>query len=128
MLAGAFAVWLAPANLLFRLALSVLLAASAAFPIWLLYSTDYRLTARELVVRAGPFHWTIALDSIEEVFPTHNPLSSPACSLDRLRIRYGGSGFGIMISPEDKSRFLQELQAREPQLKMVGAKFIRDSG
>jgi hypothetical protein len=46
------------------------------------------------------------------VVPTRNPLSSPALSLDRLHIRYGGSRMGIMISPVNKAVFLQDLAAR----------------
>jgi hypothetical protein len=45
------------------------------------------------------------------VVPTRNPLSSPALSLDRLRIEYG-QGRAIMISPADKGPFLRALEER----------------
>jgi hypothetical protein len=42
---------------------------------------------------------------------TRNPLSSPAMSLDRLRIEYG-QGKAIMISPEPRAEFLRQLEHR----------------
>jgi hypothetical protein len=42
-------------------------------------------------------------------------LSSPALSLDRLRVEYGRSQW-LMISPADKERFLRELNARRAAL------------
>jgi hypothetical protein len=83
MLAGVWNLWLVPEALLFRLGMSILLFAAAAFVLWVLYGTNYTLRDRDLFVRSGPFYWTVRLDSITEIFPTHNPLSSPACSLDR---------------------------------------------
>lgn len=93
-------------------ALSALpLALAAVSVVWLFVSTRYILRNDELVVRTGPCRWRIALRDIAEVAPTRNPLSSPALSLDRLRITYG-SGKSIMISPRDKRAFLRELDAR----------------
>jgi hypothetical protein len=80
-------------------------------PLWLLCSTHYTLTPTELRIRCGPFSWQLALKDIRTVQPTRNPLSSPALSLDRLRIDYG-LGRSIMISPTDRERFLRELEAR----------------
>jgi hypothetical protein len=48
---------------------------------------------------------------IRTVTPTRNPLSSPALSLDRLRIDYG-RGRRIMVSPRDPGAFLRELRRR----------------
>ena len=58
------------------------------------------------------------LAAIASVEPTRNPLSSPACSLGRLRIRYGAKQ--IMISPLDRVGFLRALAARAPQLALSG--------
>jgi hypothetical protein len=74
-------------------------------------STRYTLTESELRIVSGPFRWRIPLQEIRSVTPTRNPLSSPALSLDRLRIEYG-NGNWIMVSPRDKERFLKELQTR----------------
>jgi hypothetical protein len=80
-------------------------------PLWLLCSTHYTLTATTLSVRCGPLSWHVPLEDIRSVQPTRNSLSSPALSLDRLRIDYG-RGRTIMISPTDRERFLRELEAR----------------
>ncbi|HUT77779.1 MAG TPA: PH domain-containing protein, partial [Polyangia bacterium] len=98
----------------------LLSVASGGLMLWLLYGTDYVLGGDTLRIRSGPFRWRVRLDRIVEVVPSRNPLSSPACSLDRLHIRYTGSRRGILISPEDRSRFLQTLAARSPQLRFEG--------
>lgn len=71
----------------------------------------------KLVVTARavrPLHVArVPLREIRLVRSTRNPLSSPALSLDRLRIEYGRRA--IMISPDDKARFLEELQKRMPR-------------
>ena len=89
---------------------------------WLINPLYYEIAESKLRVRAGPMRWTIPLDSIDEVYPTRNALSSPALSLDRLLIKYvNGSGRrALMISPEDQPAFLKALTAAEPRLKFVG--------
>ena len=126
--AGALVIWWAPASLIFRASMSGFLALGAAFIVWLMNSTTYRLTDRSLVVRAGPFRWTIDLHSIEAVFPTRNPLASPALSLDRLRIVHRASSFGIIVSPEDRAEFLRQIAAREPALKLSDGRLSRHPG
>ncbi|MGD8700555.1 MAG: PH domain-containing protein [Gemmatimonadales bacterium] len=118
--AAAVGLWVDPAPLGLRAGLTPVLAVVAVLTLWILYSTRYSFERDRLVVRSGPFRWRVDLDSIVEVVPTRNPLSSPACSLDRLRIRYGSSRMGIMISPENKAAFLRDLVARVPGLELVG--------
>lgn len=79
-------------------------------PLWLLLGTTYVLEPAQLLVRSGPFRWRVPVAEITAITPTSNPLSSPALSLDRLRIEYG-RGSAIMISPRDKERFLRDLEA-----------------
>lgn len=86
----------------------VTLVLGAGLPLWVLLGTRYELTPGRLLIRCGPFRWTVPLSEIRAVEPTRNPLSSPALSLDRLRIDYG-RGSSVMISPRDKARFLAEL-------------------
>ncbi len=81
----------------------------AGLPLWLLLSTDYTLDSRHLRIKSGPFKWRVAIADIASIAPTSNPLSSPALSLDRLRIDYG-LGSTIMISPRNKEQFIQELE------------------
>lgn len=93
------------------LATTPALAIGAGLPVWLMTSTSYKLSDTALLVKSGPFNWLVPIVQITSVTPTSNPLSSPALSLDRLRIDYG-SGRSIMISPKDKSLFIQDLEAR----------------
>lgn len=84
-----------------------------ALPLWSLWSTDYTFLGSDLHIRSGPFRWRVPLTSVRAVTPTRNPLSSPALSLDRLRIEYGYSQ-AIMVSPADKTGFLAAIHARAP--------------
>ena len=58
------------------------------------------------------FRWKININDITQIEPTHNPLSSPALSLDRLKIYYRKDGrvATVMISPKDKEGFLNILR------------------
>jgi hypothetical protein len=60
----------------------------------------------------------IRLDEIESIVPTHDPRSSPALSLDRLRINYRRRGKlrAILISPADKEGFLRVMAAIAPKV------------
>jgi len=78
---------------------------------WVFWTTDYRVTPHVIIIRSGPFRWRIAIDEIIHMEPTRNPLSSPALSLDRLRIDYGKGKF-IMISPVDKQAFMEAVESR----------------
>ena len=95
-----------------------LLLAAGLFQLHVLYTTDYTLDGDALRIRAAFFRWRVQLGAIDSVEPARNPLSSPACSLDRLRIDYGAKR--IMISPLDKAGFVRALAARAPQLEPVG--------
>jgi Bacterial PH domain len=111
----------------YRLALAALCLAMAGFSLWVLYTTSYTFGEGELRIRSGPFRFRVLLDAVSEVVPTRNPLSSPACSLDRLRIRYGSRR--IMISPEEKRAFLEALAERRPDLAFDGTRLVaRDGG
>lgn len=82
---------------------------AAGIPAWIFATTRYDLSRESLIVRSGPFRWNIPLVDIKSVTPTRNPLSSPALSLDRLRIEYGQRR-AVMISPSDKDGFLRALE------------------
>lgn len=88
-----------------------LLIVAVGLPVWTIRSTYYTLTDERLDVRCGPLVWSVRLNDVRSVTPTRNPLSSPALSLDRLRIDYG-RGLSIMISPQDKDAFVRELETR----------------
>ena len=111
-----------------RLALAAgILSASAIGP-WVLYSTGYRVLATEIAVRSGPFRWRVPPAAIESVAPSNSPLSSPACSLDRLRVDHldaRGRRRAILLSPADKRGFLAALAERRPDLVSEGDRLRR---
>ena len=84
--------------------------------LWVLYGTGYTVKSDQLCIRCGPFSFRIALQDIDSITPTQSPWSSPACSLDRLNVVYGLSGQSMMVSPEDKARFLAAIVEHCPSL------------
>jgi hypothetical protein len=94
-----------------RVAALLAAAFGVGLPAWILLSTSYTLTAEDLVVRSGPFRWRLPIADITAIVPTRNPLSSPALSLNRLRITTRGRA-DVMISPADRAGFLADLEAR----------------
>ena len=85
----------------------------AAVYLGLVFPMSYGLTDSELIVRHGLVRQRIKLADITEVTPTRSPLSSPALSLDRLRITFGSGFFkSVLISPAAKAEFLVELALR----------------
>lgn len=90
----------------------------AGLVVWILIGTNYTLTGRDLVVKAGPLRWTIAIDTITGVAPEGGFLSlrsSPSLSLDRLAVRYG-NGKRLLISPADKAAFMKDIATRGGQV------------
>lgn len=87
-----------------------------AFFIYLIRTTYYRFHDRRLLVYCGPWQMQIPVDSITQVEATHNPLSSPALSLDRLRVCYGKYD-SVMISPADRAGFLTTLLHLNPAIR-----------
>jgi hypothetical protein len=82
--------------------------ALVALTVWLMVGTCYIVDRGTLKVVAGPFRWRVPIEQITSVEATKSPLSSPALSLDRLRIRYSKHR-RIMISPADKNGFLKAI-------------------
>jgi Bacterial PH domain len=93
------------------LALHVVSLFCLAVCVWTLLGTYYVIDSTSLVVRSGPFHWTVALRDIRSVQPTRDIRSGPALSFDRLRIEYG-AGRVLLISPREKDAFLADLARR----------------
>ena len=87
-------------------------------------STRYEVTDREVIVRSWPFRWRIGIDGIESIHPSRSPASSPALSLDRLEIRYGG-GKALLVSPKDRVGFLEAVVARSRHLHRAGEQVRR---
>ena len=96
--------------------LVVVLAVGTVLPLWVLAATRYRVEGDDLLIRSGPMRWRIAVGDIRSIEPTRSWLSSPALSLDRLRIHYGRAGH-VMVSPRDKDAFMQALLRRNPRIR-----------
>lgn len=91
----------------------------------LVFPMRYGIGAGWLTIRFGLVRRRIPLSTIREVYPTRNPLSSPALSLDRLHVQYGSGFFkAVMISPADREGFLSEL-AKQANLQQSGDRLQR---
>ena len=90
-------------------------ALGVGLPLWVVFGTNYTIDGGTLIVRGGPFRWSIDIATITSVTPTRSPLSSPALSLDRLRVEYS-NGRAVMISSKDRERFLAVLEAARADL------------
>ena len=89
----------------------------------LVWPVHYELTGDTLIVRHGLFHQKILYGDIQSVTPSHNPISSPALYLDRLNIDRG-TALPLLISPEDKEGFLEDLAGRCAHLKLEGDRLV----
>ncbi|MGZ8852904.1 MAG: PH domain-containing protein [Thermoanaerobaculia bacterium] len=80
----------------------------------LLRSTYYIIDGDTLIIRSSFLKWRVPIAKILSVTPTRSPVSSPALSLDRLAILYDGKR--ILVSPQDKRRFIEALRAINPAI------------
>lgn len=96
----------------------LLLLPALGFTGWVLGRTYYVVNAatRQLRIVSGPLRWAIPVAGITCVRPSHNLLSSPALSLDRLEVRYGKYDF-ILLSPADKAGFVAALAGLNPAIR-----------
>jgi hypothetical protein len=104
----------------------LMVGASFALVLALAVPTHYIIREGELVIRSGFIRRSIPLASIRRIYPTHNPLSAPAWSLNRLGIEYdsGARGGLALISPAAREEFL-DLIARRAGLTPVGRELVR---
>ena len=82
-----------------KLVTGTLLILTVALVIWVYVATYYVVEAGELLIRSGPFRWRIHISEIHRISSTRSPWSSPALSLNRLRLDYG-DGKWILLSPK----------------------------
>ena len=118
-LAAVVTAWPRQAGIAHVALLVAVLAIGAGLPLWVLAATGYRVDRDALAIRSGPFRWRIALADIRAVEPARSWLSSPALSLDRLRIRHGRAG-QVLVSPKDKPAFVQALRRHNPHIQVEG--------
>lgn len=108
LLGGATSAWWIPV---------LVVTLGVGLPLWLLFGTNYRLETGQLRISSGPFRWRIPVEAITSITATSNPLASPALSLKRLRIDYGGDKM-VMISPRNEEMFLRDIE----EIRRVSAK------
>jgi len=93
--------------------LVLLLVGISTFALVLAFTTPmrYRIEAGEITVKFGLFRVRIRVDEVVEVVPSFSLLSSPAWSIDRVKIRFerNGKRKTLLISPEDKQAFMNHL-------------------
>lgn len=99
----------------------ILVLLGAGLPLWLLVSTQYTVASGNLAIRSGPFVWKVAARDIIGITPTRSALSSPALSLDRMRIDYKSGKFSrsILVSPKDKAGFVSAVRAAQTRVELV---------
>jgi hypothetical protein len=102
-----------------RAVLAGVVLVTLVLPIWLLLDTNYTVTGEELRIHSGPFRWRIALSEVRAVSPSRSWLSSPALSLDRIRVQYGVAR-SVLVSPREKQRFVDCLRERCPAAHITG--------
>lgn len=88
---------------------AVLVVLGAVLPVWILLSTSYYVVNENLWIHSGPFKWKVFTLSISKIEFSRSWSSSPALSLDRIRIEYDG-GKSIMVSPKERSKFLTAIR------------------
>lgn len=86
----------------------VMIAAGILLITSVLIRTHYTVSDGALTIVSGFFRWSIPISDITKVTASHNPVSSPALSLDRLRIDYGSHKY-VLVSPKDKDGFLRAI-------------------
>lgn len=78
---------------------------------WPILNTRYLVTEQHLTIHSMLFKWQINQSDITKISVSHNLISSPALSLDRLHIDYQKDGVAshILVSPKNKQAFCKAL-------------------
>ncbi len=88
-----------------------------AFVLHLFLKTEYIIDRKFLKIKQGIFSFKpIDIGTIKEVSNTKSLISSPAPSFDRITIKYGKYN-EVIISPEDKKVFVNDLLKINPGIK-----------
>jgi membrane protein YdbS with pleckstrin-like domain len=95
----------------------IIMIAVILFVGWIWFGTGYEISEDELKIRSGPIRQRIPLQEIKEIKKTRSPLSAPACSLDRMEIKYGKSK-RVMISPTDQENFIKTIIGKSPHIQV----------
>ena len=80
-----------------------------SFIVYTFNTTVYTISGNYLMIKCGLFYNIIIdIKTIKSVAETRNPVSSPAASLDRIKISYNKYD-NIIISPKDKREFVKHI-------------------
>jgi hypothetical protein len=86
---------------------------------YLLNSINYIINNNDLIINCGfLYKKTISINTIKKIKETHNILSSPAASLDRIAIYYNKKDL-IMISPKYKDDFINKLTEINSKIEVI---------
>lgn len=79
----------------------------------------YTLRSDHLHIRSGWLEWDVPYAALRHVRPTWNPMAGPAWSLRRVQLDFANDF--ILVSPDDRESFIEELAERCPHLVRAGA-------
>jgi hypothetical protein len=100
---------------------AALVALLGLFGVYLCLNTGYEFIDDDdkLKIKSGfLYQKEIYVNSIRKIRATKNHIASPALSTDRLEILYNRYG-RILISPDQKSEFINRLRQLNPRITMV---------
>ena len=88
-----------------------------AFILHVFFGTAYQINDKnELLIKCGIlYNAVVDVSEIKSIHKIRNPVTSPAASLDRIELKYG-KWKSVIISPEDKIGFLNELLKINPNI------------
>jgi hypothetical protein len=90
-----------------------------SYVIYSFSTTMYSIEGDKLKIKCGYFfNFLIEVKEIKTISETFNIISSPALSFNRLEILYNKYDT-LLISPKDKSRFLEAIKRINPEIKIV---------
>ncbi len=75
----------------------------------------YVFQSDRLHIRSGWLEWNLPYSTLRRAAPSLNPLSAPAWSIHRVKLESADGSF-ILVSPDDRKSFMEELAARCPHL------------
>lgn len=85
---------------------------------WPVLNTRYIVQDEVLTIHSLFLKWRIPVANIQKVSKTNNSISSPALSLDRLKIEYMKDGKikQVLVSPRDQQAFRQAVEVNSSQI------------
>jgi len=85
---------------------------------WPVFNTRYIIENEALIIHSLFLKWHIPLKNIQNISKTNNSISSPALSLDRLKIEYMKDGKikQVLVSPRDQQAFRQAVEVARTQI------------